>query len=264
MYKSISALPLGDVPTSPYTNSTRTSPLEVYLRETPLTSLLYMAKILPPKGFSLYKETASERLILRYVAQVLAEPRPVSAEAEEQFDCWLLSPNFYHNNLAPFVGTTVLNLVCTCAVIVYPDQMPAALWITEPILWPIPAKLQNLKGLHREIHVEDPSDKVVIMAMMEGLWIGPLFDSLSKNVPETLSALQNKDDKYITAEELAKAKRRRRGKDDPKRKESRSEYKDEARNKRPNRDSKQTNETCPHTPLCRPELILPPLNAPIA
>ena len=32
--------------------------------------------------------------------------------------------------------------------------------------------------------VENPSDKVVIMAMMEGLHLGPLFNSLSKNVPE--------------------------------------------------------------------------------
>ncbi|GFY94788.1 hypothetical protein Acr_10g0001730 [Actinidia rufa] len=70
------------------------------------------------------------------------------------------------------------------------------------------------------LEVEDPSDKVLIMAMMEGLRPGPLFDSLSKNVPETLSALQSKADKYISAEELAEAKRRRRGKDDHKRKES--------------------------------------------
>ncbi|GFZ03786.1 hypothetical protein Acr_16g0004100 [Actinidia rufa] len=68
------------------------------------------------------------------------------------------------------------------------------------------------------LEVEDPSDKVIIMAMMEGLRPGPLFDSLSKNVPETLSALQSKADKYIAAEELAEAKRRRRGKDDYKRK----------------------------------------------
>ncbi|GFZ10378.1 hypothetical protein Acr_21g0009770 [Actinidia rufa] len=56
------------------------------------------------------------------------------------------------------------------------------------------------------LEVEDPSDKVIIMAMMEGLRPGPLFDSLSKNVPETLSALQSKADKYIAAEELAEAK----------------------------------------------------------
>ncbi|GFS41571.1 hypothetical protein Acr_00g0075160 [Actinidia rufa] len=37
-----------------------------------------------------------------------------------------------------------------------------------------------------------------------------------------------------------------------------------ARNKRSNRDSKQTNERRPRTPPHRPELILPPLNAPIA
>ncbi|XP_057463828.1 uncharacterized protein LOC130753670 [Actinidia eriantha] len=91
------------------------------------------------------------------------------------------------------------------------------------------------------LEVEDSSDKVVIMAMMEGLRPGPLFDSLSKNVFETISALQNKADMYIAVEELAEAKRRRRGKDDPKRKESdsrRSLYREEAKSKRPNRDSK--------------------------
>ncbi|XP_057500864.1 uncharacterized protein LOC130784884 [Actinidia eriantha] len=58
------------------------------------------------------------------------------------------------------------------------------------------------------LEVEDPSDKVVIMAMMEGLRPGPLFDSLSKNVPETLFALQSKTDKYVAIEELAEAKHR--------------------------------------------------------
>ncbi|GFY92749.1 hypothetical protein Acr_08g0011450 [Actinidia rufa] len=116
------------------------------------------------------------------------------------------------------------------------------------------------------LEVEDPFDKVVIMAMMEGLLPGPLFDSLSKNVLETLSALQNKADKYIAMEELTEAKHRRRGKDDPKRKEldsRRPEYRDEARSKRFNRESKKTNERRHHTPPRRPELIMPPLNAPI-
>ncbi|XP_057485073.1 uncharacterized protein LOC130771473 [Actinidia eriantha] len=117
------------------------------------------------------------------------------------------------------------------------------------------------------LEVEDPSDKVIIMAMMEGLRPGPLFDSLSKNVPETLSALQSKADKYIAAEELAEAKRRRRGKDDHKRKEPetrRVEYREEARNKRPDRGFKRPSLRRPHTPPRRPEFILPPLNAPIA
>ena len=35
------------------------------------------------------------------------------------------------------------------------------------------------------LEVEDLSDKVVIMTMMEGFCPGPLFDSLSKNVPGT-------------------------------------------------------------------------------
>ncbi|GFY89053.1 hypothetical protein Acr_06g0009930 [Actinidia rufa] len=113
----------------------------------------------------------------------------------------------------------------------------------------------------------DPSDKVIIMAMMEGLRPGPLFDSLSKNVPETLSALQSKADKYIAAEELAEAKRRRRRKDDHKRKEPntrRIDYREETRYKRLDRDPKRSNDRRPRTPPCRPEFILPPLNAPIA
>ena len=56
------------------------------------------------------------------------------------------------------------------------------------------------------LEVEDPSDKVVIMAMMEGLRPRLLYDSLSKNVPKTLSMLQSKADQYITTVELAKAK----------------------------------------------------------
>ncbi|GFS32700.1 hypothetical protein Acr_00g0024120 [Actinidia rufa] len=118
------------------------------------------------------------------------------------------------------------------------------------------------------LEVEDPSDKVIIMAMMEGLRPGPLFDSLSKNVPETLSALQSKADKYIAAEELAEAKRRRRGKDDHKRKEPdtrRNDYREETRYKRPDRDPKRLNNRRPRTPPRRPEFILPPpLNAPVA
>ncbi|GFY96576.1 hypothetical protein Acr_11g0008820 [Actinidia rufa] len=116
------------------------------------------------------------------------------------------------------------------------------------------------------LEVEDPSDKVIIMAMMEGLRPGPLFDSLSKNVPETLSALQSKADKYIAVEELAEAKRRRRGKDDHKRKEPdtrQNDYREETRYKRPDRDPKRSNNRRPRTPPRRPEFILPPLNAPV-
>ncbi|GFS38726.1 hypothetical protein Acr_00g0059080 [Actinidia rufa] len=117
------------------------------------------------------------------------------------------------------------------------------------------------------LDVEDPSDKVIIMAMMEGLRPGPLFDSLSKNVPETLSALQSKADKYIAAEELAEAKRRRRGKEDHKRKEPdtrRVDYREETRYKRPDQDSKRSNNRRPRTPPRRPEFDLPSLNTPVA
>ncbi|GFY89103.1 hypothetical protein Acr_06g0010430 [Actinidia rufa] len=84
------------------------------------------------------------------------------------------------------------------------------------------------------LDVEDPSDKVIIMAMMEGLRPGPLFDSLSKNVPETLSALQSKADK------------------------------EEMRYKKPDRDSKRSNNRRPRTPPRRPEFNLPSLNTPVA
>ena len=67
--------------------------------------------------------------------------------------------------------------------------------------------------------MEDPSDKVVVIALMEGLCLSPLFNFFSKSFLETLSVLQSKADKYITAEELAEAKHRRRGRDDYKRKE---------------------------------------------
>ena len=46
------------------------------------------------------------------------------------------------------------------------------------------------------------------MAMMEGFRPGPLFDSLLKNILETLSTLQSKANKYIAAEELAEAKKK--------------------------------------------------------
>ncbi|GFS31713.1 hypothetical protein Acr_00g0018790 [Actinidia rufa] len=118
------------------------------------------------------------------------------------------------------------------------------------------------------LEVEDPSDKVVIMAMMEGQHPSPLFESLSKNVPKTLSTLQSKADKYIAVEELAKAKCRRRGRDDHKRKEhdsQQAEYRDEVKSKRSDRDARRkTNDRCSCTLPRRLDLMLPPLNAPIA
>ncbi|GFY87858.1 hydroxypyruvate reductase [Actinidia rufa] len=89
------------------------------------------------------------------------------------------------------------------------------------------------------LEIDDPSDKVVIMAMMEG----------------------------FCPEELTEAKQRRRGKYDHKRKEldtRRSDYRDEVRNKRSDRDSKQTNERRPCTPPRCSELICLPFNALIA
>ncbi|GFS41719.1 hypothetical protein Acr_00g0076020 [Actinidia rufa] len=78
---------------------------------------------------------------------------------------------------------------------------------------------------------------------------------------------KSKADKYVAAEELAEAKRRRRGKDDHKRKEPdtrRNDYREETRYKRPDRDPKRSNNRRPRTPPRHPEFILPPLNAPVA
>ncbi|GFS42962.1 hypothetical protein Acr_00g0082810 [Actinidia rufa] len=97
----------------------------------------------------------------------------------------------------------------------------------EKYLPPLHSPLERWEELEKlrqaiqpgRLEVEDASDKVVVMAMMEGLRPSPLFDSLSKSVPETQSALQSKADKYIAAKELAEAKSRRRGREDHNRKE---------------------------------------------
>ncbi|GFS41410.1 hypothetical protein Acr_00g0074120 [Actinidia rufa] len=100
------------------------------------------------------------------------------------------------------------------------------------------------------LEVKDPSNKVVVMAMMKGLCPGSLFYSLSQSVPKTLSALQIKD--YIIAEELAESKWMRQGKDDHKRKESntrRTNYGGELKSKRFERDARgRINERHPCTP----------------
>ncbi|GFS39214.1 hypothetical protein Acr_00g0061680 [Actinidia rufa] len=82
--------------------------------------------------------------------------------------------------------------------------------------------VSNFMSCRAMLEVEDASDKVVVMVMMEGLRPGPLFDSLSKSNPETQSALQSKVNKYIAIEEVAETKRIRRGREDHKRKEPES------------------------------------------
>ncbi|GFZ18963.1 hypothetical protein Acr_27g0007020 [Actinidia rufa] len=53
------------------------------------------------------------------------------------------------------------------------------------------------------LEVESANDKVVIMAVMEGLLAQVRYlIPLSKNILETQLALQNKADKYIAVEEL--------------------------------------------------------------
>ena len=77
------------------------------------------------------------------------------------------------------------------------------------------------------------------MTIMEGLRPDPLFDSLLKNVPKTLSTLQAKADKYIATEDLVEAKRMRRGKEDHKRKEPDSrmmDYKGDKKQRKLERD----------------------------
>ncbi|GFY98987.1 hypothetical protein Acr_13g0003880 [Actinidia rufa] len=88
-----------------------------------------------------------------------------------------------------------------------------------------------------------------------------------KRFNQAILEVEDPSDKYIAVEELAEAKRRRRGKDDHKRKEPdtrRIDYREEIRYKRPDRDPKRSNDRRPRTPPRRPEFILPPLNAPVA
>ncbi|XP_057461059.1 uncharacterized protein LOC130751453 [Actinidia eriantha] len=117
------------------------------------------------------------------------------------------------------------------------------------------------------LEIEDPSDKVVIMVMMEGLRPGLLFDSLSKMFPtlhlSSIAKLTNtspqknwpspsvgNEGRMITIERILT--------------QERSDYRDESRSKRFDRDSKRTNKRHPRTPPRRPKLIFPPLNVPTA
>ena len=118
---------------------------------------------------------------------------------------------------------------------------------------------ESLKDYVKQFHqivleVKDPSDKVVIMAMIKGLRLGPLFDSLFKNIPDTQLALQSKVDKYIVTEELAEAKREKRGRDDHKRKEpdtKRADYRNESKSKRSDQDIRRLiNDRCLRIPPC--------------
>ncbi|GFZ09934.1 hypothetical protein Acr_21g0005330 [Actinidia rufa] len=95
----------------------------------------------------------------------------------------------------------------------------------------------------------------------------PSLRERSSSSESSQTRARSKADKYIAAEELAEAKRRRRGKDDHKIKEPdtrRTDYRKETRYKRPDRDPKRSSDRRPHTPLRRLEFILPPLNAPVA
>ncbi|GFY92748.1 hypothetical protein Acr_08g0011440 [Actinidia rufa] len=75
----------------------------------------------------------------------------------------------------------------------------------------------------------------------------------------------SKANKYIALDELAKAKCRRRGKGNHKKKElytRRLDYRAEAKSKMSGRDARERiNERRPRTPPRRPDLVLPPLNA---
>ncbi|GFZ11550.1 hypothetical protein Acr_22g0009480 [Actinidia rufa] len=240
---------------------------------------------------------------------------------------WLLTPDFYHNSLAPYVGTTILNFLCTGAVICYLDRHlrisnppPPAANVPEEIDWsrrshrtgdqdshsrhsagqrnssrsrpqrvcnpgaegillcwnlghqvelwtqrmrklgsaednlvevtellgaeinPPPKRLRTwMLGLMPSTSVQMPQSPLFwkwrnpvtkwFMAM-DGLRLGLLFDSLSKNVPKNLSTLQN--------------------------------CKGKVKSKRSERDARERiNERYPRTPLHRFDPVLPPLNAPI-
>ncbi|GFS30601.1 hypothetical protein Acr_00g0012900 [Actinidia rufa] len=128
------------------------------------------------------------------------------------------------------------------------------------------ARMAAVPDIAAIFEVGDLSDKVVILAMMEGFHMGTVFDSLSKNMPETLSVLQVKADKCITVEALAEAKRNKRGKEDYKRKEPdlrRIGYRGNMKSRKPKIDARRRDhDRRPRTPH-RTKLMLPPSNAPI-
>ncbi|GFZ07040.1 hypothetical protein Acr_18g0012100 [Actinidia rufa] len=93
--------------------------------------------------------------------------------------------------------------------------------------------------------------------------------------PKIMSTLQSKADKYIAIEELVlaieelvDAKRVRQRREDHKRKKletQRSDYRDEVKSKRSDKETRRvTNDQRPRTPPRQPNLILLPLNIPIA
>ncbi|GFS31346.1 hypothetical protein Acr_00g0016860 [Actinidia rufa] len=103
------------------------------------------------------------------------------------------------------------------------------------------------------------------------------FKKLSPKTIDSFGALSRlfvanfmscKAEKYITDEELVEAKHRRRGKNDYKRKEldtRRTDYRGELKSKKSKRDARRIiNEQCRRTPTYQPNIMLPPLNAPMA
>ena len=133
---------------SPYSNYIKVAPLslkdtlnthtsqwilskEFYFMFCPISYLLGLIHM--PEGF--WVASPQSFIFVRLHRSPEYSPR-------SNFDCWLLVLDFYHNSLASFVGMTIFNLLCTCAAVIYPNQVPAALQATELTLWPIPSRLR--------------------------------------------------------------------------------------------------------------------------
>ncbi|GFS30941.1 hypothetical protein Acr_00g0014890 [Actinidia rufa] len=141
---------------------------------------------------------------------------------------WLFVPDFYHNSLASFVGTTVLNTLCTCVAAYCLDRRHDKSTTqknkdldaqTDAINTSVKAavtmdaliRVRQKNASHFfTVHQEDgESLKDYVkrfnqtVLKVEDFCLGLLFDSLSKSIPETFLVLKSKADKYIATEKLA-------------------------------------------------------------
>ncbi|GFZ21704.1 hypothetical protein Acr_29g0008660 [Actinidia rufa] len=245
-----------------------------------------------------------------------------STKEIEQYRLLVARPDFYHNSLAPSVRTTVPIILCTCAAVTYPDQVPVAPCAnrvgrgrrqapssslrekSSSESSKTPTRSRRGRSPHRGDHIrardkstsqkiqdldarldaintgmnapvtmdtlikqtEPPFTERILRARISSKFKLPAQLGIYEGKTDPMDHLDSKADKYIAAEELAEAKRRRREKDDHKRKEPdtrRTDYREETRYKRPDLDPKRSSNRRPRTPPRRPEFILPPLNAPV-
>ena len=100
-------------------------------------SLSYNSTIFPAVPFLTYSPRShlhAERVCTSLIpvgdVYSLTQVTDVNTELLSNSDCWLLIQDFYHNSLAQFVRTIVLNTLCTCVGAYCLDKVPVADWTT--------------------------------------------------------------------------------------------------------------------------------------